>query len=117
MLVFLGVVAQGQTNGDRPIKILYREKAAYTEEAVSHRVEGTVTLRVNFESAGNIGTIEYVRESSKKKKLTKYGLVDSAIEAAKKMRFEPEVKGGKPVTITKLVEFSFLLPPKARIFN
>jgi hypothetical protein len=38
-----------------------------------------------------------------------YGLTEQAMEAARKMRFEPAMKNGIPYSVTKLVEYPFTL--------
>ena len=72
------------------------------EEAKKNRVEGTVTLKVTFLKDGTIGDISVVKSVSKE-------LDESAIKAAKLIRFEPERKKGKPLTITRSIQYSFTL--------
>jgi TonB family protein len=82
--------------------ILYREKAKYTEDARQHKVEGTVVLTVVFGADGRIQDIRTVRGLS-------YGLTETSIEAAQKIRFQPAVQYGKPVSVRATLEFSFAL--------
>jgi TonB family protein len=82
--------------------IHYKEKAAYTEEARLHRVEGTVVLNVTFGADGRIQNIKTVRGLS-------HGLTEKAIEAALRIRFTPAVQSGKPVSVRGNLEFSFAL--------
>jgi hypothetical protein len=37
------------------------------------------------------------------------GLTEQAIIAAKRIRFEPQLKDGKPISVVKTVEFTFSL--------
>ncbi|MDQ6787891.1 MAG: energy transducer TonB [Acidobacteriota bacterium] len=90
-------------------RILSKPRAIYTDSARKKGISGTVRLRVVFLASGEIGDITFVSETSKKGKLTKYGLVEQAIEAAKKIKFTPQIKNGKPITVTKLIEYNFLL--------
>lgn len=90
------------TKATTPLKIISKPRAESTEESRKNQVQGTVTLRVTFLADGTIGTISPVRGLPD-------GLTAQAIEAAKKIRFEPATKDGKPITVVKLVEYSFTL--------
>jgi TonB family protein len=82
--------------------ILYREKAKYTEEARQNKLEGTVVLTIVFGADGRIHDIRTVRGLP-------YGLTESSIEAAQKIRFHPAVLNGKPVSVRATLEFTFNL--------
>jgi len=82
--------------------ILYREKAKYTEEARQNKIQGTVVLQVVFNVNGTISDIRVVRGLPD-------GLTEKAIEAAKRIRFNPAVKSGTPVSVRGNLEFSFNL--------
>ena len=71
------------------------------------KVEGTVRLKVVFLESGEVGDVTFVSESSKKKKLSKAGLVAKAIEAARNIKFEPAKRNGKSVTTVATVEYTF----------
>jgi TonB family protein len=80
--------------------ITYKEKAGYTPEAREKKVEGTVVLSVVFGTDGKIGAIRV--ESG-----LPYGLTEEAIKAARRIRFEPAMKDGKPVSVRGNLEFGF----------
>ncbi|MFN0107217.1 MAG: TonB family protein [Blastocatellia bacterium] len=82
--------------------IIYRERAKYTEEARANKIQGTVTLSVVYTFDGRITDIRVVRGLPD-------GLSESAIEAAKKIRFQPAVKNGQPVSVRGNIEFGFTL--------
>jgi TonB family protein len=82
--------------------ILYREKAEYTQEARDNGVEGKVQLSVVFGADGQIKEIRVLRGLP-------HGLTEKAIEAAKKIRFEPAIKDGQPVEVRATLEYSFNL--------
>ncbi len=82
--------------------ILYREKAQYTREARDNKVEGAVVLSVVFGADGQISGVRVIRGLP-------YGLTEKAIEAAKKIRFEPAMKDGQPVSAQGNLEFYFRL--------
>jgi TonB family protein len=88
--------------------VLSKEKARYTDEARKNGVQGTVVLSVIFAADGTIRSIQVVRGLPD-------GLNENAIEAAKKIRFRPAIKEGKPVSVRGNLEFSFnldrILPP------
>lgn len=92
---------QGDSFSLKP-KITYREKAKYTEEARDNVTHGTVALSVVFHSNGSISDIKVVTGLP-------YGLIQSAIEAARKVRFEPAIKDGQPVSVRGILEFTFHL--------
>jgi len=81
-------------------KITYREKAKYTEEARDNVIHGTVALSVVFRSNGSISDVKVVSGLP-------YGLSESAIGAARKVRFEPGLKDGQPVSVRGILEFAF----------
>lgn len=89
------------TASDRPT-ILYREKAKYTEEARQAKVSGTVKLQVIFRSDGVLviqRVIDYLP----------YRLTLTAVEAASRVRFNPAMKNGAPVSIKGSLEFTYIL--------
>ncbi len=99
----LAQIQQSSTN----FTILSKPKPSYTDAARTKGVEGKVVLKVTFLASGEIGDVVYIKESSKKKKLTKYGLVEKAMEAAKNIKFTPQMENGNPVTVSKNVEYNF----------
>ncbi|HEV2668421.1 MAG TPA: energy transducer TonB, partial [Blastocatellia bacterium] len=92
---------QDMSSSMRPT-ILYREKAQYTQEAKDNKVEGTVILRVVFGADGQISDIRVIRGLP-------HGLTEKAIEAANKIRFEPAMKDGRPVSVRGELEYNFRL--------
>jgi TonB family protein len=92
---------QGGSLSLRP-KIIYREKAKYTVEAHDNITHGVVALNVVFRSDGSISDIKVVKGLP-------YGLTERAIDAARKVRFEPAIKNGQPVHVRGDLEFAFHL--------
>jgi TonB family protein len=82
------------------LKILFKEKAKYTDFARFYGIRGTVTLRVTFLSSGKIGSITKIRSLP-------FGLTESAISAAVQMRFEPELVNGVARNTSRPVSFTF----------
>lgn len=88
---------------DTPVIILEKPRATYpSQNAGTICARGKVVLRVTFLESGEIGAISVISGMGN-------GLTDQAVEAAKKIKFEPATKNGKPVTISKPVEYSFTI--------
>jgi TonB family protein len=82
--------------------ILYTERAKFTEEARRERIQGTVVLSVVFGADGLLHDIRTLQGLP-------YGLTENAIEAAKRIRFQPAILYGKPVSVRTTLEFNFAL--------
>ncbi len=80
--------------------ITYKEKAEYTPKARANKVEGTVVLNAVFSAEGRVTGIRVLRGLPD-------GLTEQAILAAQKIRFEPAIKDGKPVSVRGNLEFNF----------
>ncbi len=91
-----------QMTGSLKPTILYREKAKYTEEARQNKVQGSVILQVVFHANATITDVKVIRGLPD-------GLTEKAIEAARKIRFQPAVRGGSPVSVRGTLDFSFNL--------
>lgn len=89
-------------NQNSPLKILYKAKPPYTNLARYYSIQGRVLLRVMFLANGTIGTLTPVTKLP-------FGLTNSAKNAAKQIRFEPQINSGTPYTIVKSVEYSFTI--------
>ena len=89
------------TTSSRPT-ILYREKADYTKEARLARVRGTVILMVVFANEGVLKHILVLQGLS-------HGLTGQSIAAARKIKFTPAMRDGKPTPVIGSLEFYFNL--------
>jgi TonB family protein len=83
-------------------RFLSKPRADYTDAARENQVQGTVRLRVTFLANGQIGAITPVGNLPD-------GLTEQAITAARQIKFEPARRDGAPVTVTKIVEYTFTL--------
>jgi hypothetical protein len=88
--------------GTSPLKILSKQKAQYTDLARFYNIMGTVNLRVTFMADNTIGAITTI-------KTLPFGLTDSAIAAARSMRFEAEIANGQPRASIRPVSFMFTI--------
>lgn len=98
-------IAQMQQNqADRRARVIYRVEPKYTEDARVNRIAGTVVLALTVDHQGLPQNIQV-------KKSLYPSLDQSAIEAAQKMRFEPAIKNGQPVSMAITVEMNFQVEP------
>lgn len=73
---------------------------SYTKKAEQNNVEGTVVLRAVLAANKKVSCIEVIKGLPD-------GLTEKAVEAAKKIKFDPAVKDGKPVSQWAWVEYNF----------
>lgn len=90
----------------KPLRILERPLPQLTDEQkkISKDGHGAITLRVEFLANGQIGSVSTVSSPGS----FPYMLEDNFVEAAKKMKFEPEIKDGNKVTVSKQIQYSFV---------
>jgi TonB family protein len=84
------------------LKILSKPRPGYTDAARLNGVQGNVILRVTFTADGSVGKIDVVRGLPD-------GLTERAIAAARKITFEPVMVNGRPITVTKQIEYGFFI--------
>jgi TonB family protein len=84
----------------RKAVIVWKPAPRYTEEARRSRSKGTVVIKAILASNGQVTNIRPLNE-------LKDGLTESAIEAARSMRFFPAEKDGKPVSQSVQLEYNF----------
>lgn len=89
---------------DRKPRVIYHVEPEYTPDAREKKIEGTVTLTFTVDTQGLPQNVQVTRPL--------YPSLDqSAIEAARKMRFEPAMKDGQPVPKTLSIEMHFQMEP------
>lgn len=79
-----------------------RPNPRYTAKARRNDTSGVVTLRLVLAAFGEVTNIEVVKGLPD-------GLTENAIEAARKIRFKPATKDGRPVSQRVLVYYTFKL--------
>ena len=84
------------------VKVLSKPRANYTDYARFYQIQGRVVLRVTFAANGAIGSITPIARLP-------FGLTEEAITAARAMKFEPAMREGVPVSVTKPVEYNFYI--------
>ena len=83
-----------------PVKIISKPSAPFTDSARKAGVEGVIRVAVLFGADGKTIDVMLIKGIG-------YGLDQQAMTAARRIKFEPMQKDGKPVSIIKLVEYSF----------
>lgn len=94
--------AEKPTEEITPIKILSKPQARYTDKGRGAGIQGTITLYVLFAANGKVSFILPLKTLG-------YGLDENAINAASQIRFEPARKNGVPVSLVKMVSYSFTI--------
>lgn len=84
----------------RRAKIHYRPEPLYTDEARRRGVRGAVDLRVVFGASGEVTNVIVVRGLS-------HGLTESAVAAARNVRFLPAEKDGRRVSQFMNIQYNF----------
>jgi TonB family protein len=99
------MIAKSAQQGTRNAKVIYRVEPTYPYDAREKKITGSVVLTV---TVGHDG----LPQSIQVKKPLYPSMDQAAIEAARKMRFEPAMKDGQIVSQVLLVEFYFSLESK-----
>ena len=85
-----------------PVEILSKPAPAYTAEARRLKKEGEVLLEVVFTASGEVRVISVLQGLG-------YGLDESAVAAAKQLKFRPAKRDGQPVDSTAKLHIVFQL--------
>ena len=83
-------------------RILSKPEPGYTEEARMNQMTGTVVLRAVLSSDGTVKHILAVKALG-------HGLTEKCIAAARKIKFIPAQKDGRPVSQVVTIEYNFNL--------
>jgi TonB family protein len=87
---------------DQKIRLAIKPEPQYTEQAKQAGITGTVVLKAVFTSGGNVSNIRIVSGLP-------YGLTETAVAAAKNIKFFPAMKDGKNVSMWMQLEYNFNL--------
>jgi len=90
------------TEVEQRARVLFKPEPQYTEEARRNQTIGTVVLSAIFSSSGDVVQIRALRTLP-------FGLTEQAITAARRIRFEPAMKAGHPVSVFMQLEYNFNL--------
>ena len=84
----------------RRAQVISKVEPPYTEEARKNEITGTVRVRLVLNATGEVTNVTPVTELP-------YGLTDKAVEAARKIKFTPALKDGRPVSQWAVVDYNF----------
>jgi TonB family protein len=87
---------------DLPVEIVFKPTPEYTDEARNARIEGTVSLELEFAAVGDVRVLRVVRGLG-------HGLDEAAQRAALRIRFKPAQLDGRPVDSRATVHITFRL--------
>jgi TonB family protein len=96
-----------KTEGTRKARVIYRAEPEYTTDARDKQIAGTVVLTLTIDTQGLPQNIQL-------QKALYPSLDQSAIEAARKLRFQPAMKDGQPVTQEVSVEYNFAVESSSK---
>jgi hypothetical protein len=91
------LLALGQ---NKPLKIIEQPRPELPASYRTLDAQGTQTLRIEFMESGDIGEVVPVNNLPG-------GLTERAVAAARKIKFEPEIKDGKPATVFKQLQYFY----------
>jgi TonB family protein len=83
-------------------RVLQKPEPQYTEAARKAGVTGTVALRATFSANGQVEHILVLKALG-------YGLTTQAVQAARRVEFNPAMKDGRPVSTYVQFEYNFNL--------
>lgn len=84
------------------VKLLSKPRASYTDLARIYYISGTVTLRITFLAAAEIGPITPVSRLP-------FGLTSQSIAAARAITFEPAQMNGAPFSKQMTIQYGFTI--------
>lgn len=87
---------------DSRVRILDKPEPTYTEVARKNQITGTIVIRAVFSAGGQVTNLHAVNSLPD-------GLTERAIEAARKIRFVPAMKNGRPVSMWMELQYNFNL--------
>jgi TonB family protein len=90
----------GASEVQKPARIVDSPAAIYTDEARINKVKGDVRLRMVLASDGTVRNVFPIKSLSR-------GLTESAIEAARQIKFQPAIRNNEPASqfVTFVYEF------------
>jgi TonB family protein len=81
------------------LEVIKRERATYPEEARENQLQGQVWVKVAVSETGDVSGVELISGDPV--------LARAAVDAAKKWKFKPFIKNGKPAAVTTRIPFDF----------
>jgi TonB family protein len=85
-------------------EVITEVKPQYTAEAMRAKVQGVVWLECIVQEDGTVGNVRVTKSLD-----SVFGLDQEAIKAARRWRFRPGIREGKPVPVIITIELTFTL--------
>ncbi|HEY6984658.1 MAG TPA: energy transducer TonB [Rhodanobacteraceae bacterium] len=98
-------VDDARTGADLPVKGMHGAYPKYPHDAVSHKKQGIVVLRVDYDASGHVAGARLNDGAPE----VDAALVRTAAESAKRWTFTPEVVGGRGLAGSSIVPICFEL--------
>ena len=95
-----GENAFSSTEVDSRVRVLKKPAPDYTSAALNAGIAGTVILRAVFSAQG---TVEHILVLS----YLPHGLTEASVAAARRIKFVPAMRDGKPVSMFMQLEYNF----------
>jgi TonB family protein len=87
-------------SGDSTVlKAIYAPNAVYPRKAADENIQGQVWVKLSISETGDVEKVDVVSGNPI--------LADAAVEAYKKWKFRPYIKGGKPVKVSVKLPMDF----------
>ena len=86
----------------KPAEIKSKPEPTYSDEARAKNIQGRVVLQIVLASSGRVTDVEVLEGLPQ-------GLTENSIAAAVRIKFEPALKDGRPVSTLVRVEYHFML--------
>jgi TonB family protein len=91
--------------GVSPPVVISIKKPSYTPQAMSRRLQGTVTLSAVVHADGTVDDVQVVKSLDN----DNFGLDQQAITALQESKFRPGLRNGEPVNVRVTVQMEFNL--------
>lgn len=98
--LFCGLCTVAANAQNSPLRLLEQPKPELPKDYGTLDAQGTISLKVEFLSTGEIGRVFPVIQLVPR-------LADLAVAAARRIRFEPQTKDGKPVDTVKVIRYVY----------
>jgi tetratricopeptide (TPR) repeat protein len=85
---------------NKKVNIISKPRPPYTDVARMYQTQGTIKLAIEFGADGKVKSIFVFQNLP-------HGLTENAIDAARRIRFEPALKDGKAVTTIGILNYVF----------
>ena len=104
-----GQIEPGQSSASRPadstkLEAIKTQEAYYPLEAAKTQLQGEVWVKMHVSETGDVESVDVISGDPI--------LAKSAVDAAKKWKFKPFIKDGKPIRVATKIPFDFAFKEK-----